>query len=342
MTSQNLPQSCTHSFARFLPAKVVTNNDLSKLMDTSDEWITQRAGIKERRWVEAPMSTSDLGVEAARHSLKLCGDKKVDAIIAATLSPDYNFPGIGVQIQHKLGLDHVPAFDLRNQCSGFLYGLEMADALIRSGTYSRILLVGAEVHSTGLDVSTRGRDIAVLFGDGAGSCIVEAQTNDSVQKQDSFTIIGSELHSDGEYVQELWCENVGSAHWPVRVDAEMVAEGRIFPYMNGRKVFEHAVKRMAEVSVSLLTKHGLTPDDVTYVVPHQANLRINQMVGKHLGVPTERVWNTIEKYGNTTAATIPIGMSHLVEEQELPKDSLILSCAFGSGFTWGAALLRKC
>ncbi len=311
-------------------------------MDTSDEWITQRAGIKERRWVEAPMTTSDLGVQAARQTLQLCENKPVDAIIAATLSPDYNFPGIGVQLQHKLGLPHVPAFDLRNQCSGFLYGLEMADAFIRAGTYSRILLVGAEVHSTGLDVSTRGRDIAVLFGDGAGSCIVEAQTEESLNYTDSFTVIDSELHSDGEFVKELWCENVGSAHWPVRVDAEMVAEGRIFPQMNGRKVFEHAVKRMAEVSLSLLTKHGLSANDVAYVVPHQANLRINQMVGKQLKIAPEKVWNTIEKYGNTTAATIPIGMSHLVEEQSLEKDSFVLSCAFGSGFTWGAGLLRKC
>jgi len=327
------------AFSRYLPPKVVTNHDLAKLIDTSDEWIQQRSGIKERRFVEEPVTTSDLAVNAAKQTLTQLKGKQVDAIVAATLSPDYDFPGIGVLIQHKLGLDPVPAFDIRNQCSGFLYGLEMAVALVEQGKYERILVCGAEVHSTGLDLTTRGRDIAVLFGDGAGSCVVSREEV-AAPKVTALKIIESELHSDGEHVSKLWCQHIGSAHFPTRITPDLVEQARCFPYMDGRKVFEHAVKRMSQVSKSVMHKVKISPEQIRLVVAHQANARINQMVGEVLGVPSDRIFSTIENYGNTTAATIPIGMSHAIEEVDLKSGDYILSCAFGSGFTWGAVIFQ--
>lgn len=327
------------SFARALPPRRVTNEDLTKLMETSDEWIVQRSGIRERYWVTEPQTTSDLGTEAGRESLARLGSEKIDAVIAATLSSDYGFPGIGVQIQAKLGLPTIPAFDIRNQCSGFLYGVEMATALVSSGVYRRILLVGAEVHSTGLDLTTRGRDIAVLFGDGAGSCVVERK-EDATGGSLTLEVIGTELHSDGAHVEELWCEHPGSSHFPVRITKELIEEGRCFPKMNGKRVFENAVKRMTEVSLSLLSKHGITPPEVRMLVPHQANMRINQMVASHIGLKDDQCFNTIDRFGNTTAATIPIGLSCLEEAMLVKSGDIVLSAAFGSGFTWGAALLR--
>ncbi|MCI5066264.1 beta-ketoacyl-ACP synthase 3 [bacterium] len=327
------------AFSRYLPPKVVTNEELSSLMETSDEWIQQRSGIRERRFVDAPTTTSDLAVEAARKTLGALQGKSVDAIIAATLSPDYDFPGIGVLIQAKLDLPTIPAFDLRNQCSGFLYGLELATALVQQEQYERILLVGAEVHSTGLDLSTRGRDIAVLFGDGAGSCVVSREEARATTGT-GLRVLRSELHGDGAHAPKLWCEHIGSAHFPHRMDASLIEEGKCFPSMQGRKVFEHAVKRMVEVSLSVLEKEGITPEQIRFVVPHQANARINGLVAEQLGIPGERVSQTITHYGNTTAATIPIGFSHVLEEEEIHQGDYLLSCAFGSGFTWGATLLQ--
>lgn len=329
-----------HSFAREIPSRKVTNDDLAKLMDTSDEWITKRTGIKERYWVEPPTTTSDLATASCRRSLEMAETVEVDAIIAATLSPDYNFPGIGVQVQNALGLEEIPAYDLRNQCSGFLYGVEMAAALISSGLYRRILLVGAEVHSTGLDISTRGRDIAVLFGDGAGSCILEHAADVSPDRGDVLTFLGSELHSDGKFARELFCEHPGSAHFPTRLTTEMVEAGLIYPHMNGRLVFENAVGRMTEVSRSLLNQLEIEISAVTLFAPHQANIRINQMVAHQLGLRKEQCFNTISQYGNTTAATIPIGLSLAADEGRLQGAGTVLSAAFGSGFTWGAAAFR--
>lgn len=339
-----------HSFAHVVPERVVTNHDLAKLMDTSDEWIQQRSGIKQRYWVTPPTTTSDLGARAAEVTLSTGRGMRSDslapdAIIAATLSPDYSFPGIGVLIQHKLGLPAIPAFDIRNQCSGFLYATQLASALVQAQAYRRILVVGAEVHSTGLDVSTRGRDIAVLFGDGAGSCLVEAVNDASSSEapsalQGSLEFLGAELHSDGAFVRELWCEHPGSAHFPTRITPELVSEGRVYPLMNGRKVFEHAVRAMTEVSRSLLDAKGFSPKDVGLFVPHQANIRINSMVAAQLGLSESQVWSTIEQYGNTTAATIPIGISTAQQAGRLTSGDVVLSAAFGSGFTWGAALFR--
>lgn len=337
-----------HSFSSTLPTKIVTNADLSACMDTSDEWIRQRTGIETRHWAEPPTTTSDLGTESARDTLLRSGlvwngsawqgHGIPDAIIAATLSPDYCFPGIGVAIQSKLGLGTIPAFDIRNQCSGFLYSLEAAAALVNSGCYKNILVVGAEVHSTGLDVSTRGRDIAVLFGDGAGSCMVSARSDNL--PQNSFDFLGSELHSDGRHIRELWCEHPGSATYPVRLTEEIVREAGIFPHMNGRKVFENAVKRMTEVSLALLDKLGLSPADINCFVPHQANIRINQMVAQQLGLGEDQVVSTIQRVGNTTAASIPIGMCEAISGGKLKPGGYVLNAAFGSGFTWGATVLR--
>ena len=327
------------AFSRYLPPKVVTNDDLSKLMDTSDEWIQQRTGIKERRFVEEPVTTSDIAVEAAKGTISQLGDKPIDAVIGATLSPDYDFPGIGVLIQSKLELGTVPAFDVRNQCSGFLYGIELAAALVEQGQYERVLVAGAEVHSTGLDLTTRGRDIGVLFGDGAGTCVVSKEEN-AVPGIPTLKVLQSELHGDGAHASKLWREHPGSAHFPTRVTQELLDEAATFPSMQGRKVFEHAVKRMVEVSTSIIKKEGIEAKDIRLVVPHQANLRINSLVGETLGVPADRLFNTIENYGNTTAATIPIGFSHALEEEDLKSGDYILSCAFGSGFTWGATLFQ--
>ena len=317
-----------HSFAKYLPKKCVTNDDLSKLMDTSNEWIVQRTGIETRYWVSEPETTSDLAVGAAQQSIKM-SDSDIDCIIAATLSSDYSFPGIGVQIQDKLALKTVPAFDLRNQCAGFLYGAEMAAALVKSGQYKNILLVGAEVHSTGLDLSTRGRDIAVLFGDGAGSCIVSS-------KPDGYQYLGSKLYSEGKHLKELWCEHPGSGHFPTRVTSDIVDS--CFPLMNGKVVFQHAVRRMTECSLELLASLNIKPGDIGLFLPHQANLRINQMVAKELGLSEDQLFNTIQRYGNTTAATIPIGFTDAAGV--IRKNSIILSAAFGSGFVWGSAAWR--
>ena len=328
-----------HSFAKALGGRKITNADLSTLMDTSDDWIVQRTGIRERYWADPGIGSSDLAVQSAQKSLKLAGYPGVDCIVAATLSPDHYFHGIGVLVQQKLGLTPIPAYDIRQQCSGFLYGIEMAAALVRSGQYRRILLTGAEVHSTGLDISTRGRDLAVLFGDGAGSCIVERQST-APNGALAFSFLGSELHSEGAHASELWCQFPGSVRFTNSLTDDEFDSGAVFPKMNGRKVFENAVRRMLEVSGSLLARLGIPPAEVSLFVPHQANLRINQMVGEQLGFTPAQLFNTIDRYGNTTAATIPIGMTDAIAEGRLQSGSTVLHAAFGSGFTWGAAAVR--
>jgi len=337
-----------HSFARALGERCITNDALAMLMTTSDEWIVQRSGIKTRYWVDAGTTTSDLALRSAQRTISLLAAQasSIDSIIVATLSPDYYFPGVGVLLQQKLGLTTLPAFDIRQQCSGFLYGLEMAQALVDSGKYKRILLVGAEVHSNALDISDRGRDVAVLFGDGAGSCIVESSSNQANSEQPnsnhrvSFEIIDTELHSEGAGAKELWCEGPGSSLPHRAVTPEVFATGRTFPQMNGRRVFESAVRRMVEVSHSILARNGIAASDLKLFVPHQANLRINLLVAEQLGLSSSQVFSTIEKYGNTTAATIPIGMCDALTEIEFVRGDLILQAAFGSGYTWGAALLK--
>jgi 3-oxoacyl-[acyl-carrier-protein] synthase-3 len=260
-------------------------------------------------------------------------EKDVDAIIFATLSPDHNFPGSGCFLGHKLGIGGVAALDVRNQCTGFLYGLSIADAWVRAGMYKNVLLVGAEVHSTGIELADRGRDVAVLFGDGAGAAIVGAAT-DPDQGLKSI-----ELHADGAGAKELWLEAPASAYDP-RLTKEMIDEGKHFPAMNGKQVFRWATEKMPEVSKSALDKAQITAADLDLFVPHQANLRINQMVGAKLGIPEAKTVANIEKYGNTTAATIPLGLSEAWREGRVRRGSNVLFSAFGSGFTWGAAVLK--
>jgi len=319
----------------YTPSRVVTNDDLAKLMTTSDEWIVQRPGIKERRFIEhSGIGASDLAVPAAKMALEHAGReaRDIDAIVFATLSPDHNFPGSGCFLGHKLGLPGVPALDLRNQCTGFLYGLSVADAWIRAGMYEHVLVVGAEVHSTGLEFNDRGRDVAVLFGDGAGAALVGRAT------ETGQGIKSIRLHADGSGAKDLWVEAPASAYMP-RFTPEMFAEGKHFPAMNGKQVFRWATEKMPEVALDALARAKLTPSDIDLFVPHQANLRINQLVGKKLGIPEEKTVANIEKYGNTTAATIPLGLSEAWREGRCRRGSNILMAAFGSGYTWGAAVV---
>jgi 3-oxoacyl-[acyl-carrier-protein] synthase III len=323
-----------HGF--YVPENVVTNFDLEKMMDTSNEWIVERSGIHERRYItpDGDISTSDLAVFASQKALKMAGlqAEDVDCIIAATLSPDYFFPGIGVLIQAKLGCRTIPAFDLRQQCSGFIYGLQMADLFIKSGAYKTILFIGAEVQSPGLDKTTRGRDISVLFGDGAGAFVLQNGSDDS-------DILGSKLYSDGRFYDQLWLE------YPVtkktgRISCEDIEAGRHFGRMNGRNVFRYAVTRMPEVVFELLKEHQLTPQDLAMVIPHQANQRITEAVAQRLGLPMEKVYSNIGKYGNTTAATVPIAFHEAWEAGLIKRGDLVVTTSFGSGFTWGANLIR--
>jgi len=324
----------------YLPPRIVTNEELTRYMDTSDEWIVQRTGIKERRWVEGATSTSDLAVEASQRALDSAGlaPEDLDMIFFATLSPDHYFPGSGVFLQTKLGLTGIPAIDVRQQCTGFIYALSMADQYIRTGSAQKILVVGSEVHSKGLDISNRGRDVSVLFGDGAGAVILGA-TEVANPHRDSH-LLSIHLYTDGAYAEELWVPAVSTAYDEEIVDQRMLDRGDQYPKMNGRQVFVHAVKRMPEAVHTAIEQNGYQVDDVDLFVFHQANLRINEAVAHRLGVPDEKVFNTIEKYGNTTAATIPIGLDAAVKAGRLEPGMLVASAAFGSGFTWASALLR--
>ena len=336
MKKKSVAASTILGIGHHVPAKVVTNHDLAKLMSTTDEWIVQRTGIRERRYVEKDgVGASDLAVPATNMALEQAGltVKDIDAIIFATLSPDHNFPGSGCFLGDKLGIGGVPALDVRNQCSGFLYGLSIADAWVRAGVYERVLLVGAEVHSTGIELNDRGRDVAVLFGDGAGAAIIGAAT------EPGQGLKSLEIHADGAGAKELWLEAPASAYNP-RLTPEMLIEGKHFPAMNGKQVFRWATEKMPEVSRAVMAEAGITAAEVDLFVPHQANLRINQLVCQKLGIPESKTVANIEKYGNTTAATIPLGLSEAWREGRCARGSNVLVSAFGSGFTWGGAVIR--
>jgi 3-oxoacyl-[acyl-carrier-protein] synthase-3 len=331
-----MPRSAILGVGHYVPSKVVTNDDLAKLMPTSDEWIHQRTGIRERRFIEHDgIGSSDLAVPAAKMALERAGrsTKDVDMIIFATLSPDVNFPGSGCLLGHKLGLPSVPALDVRNQCSGFLYSLSIADAWVRAGAYKNILVVGAEVHSTGIELNERGRDVAVLFGDGAGAALVGASPGEN------RGLLSIALHADGVGAQDLWLRAPASSQIP-RITHEMIDRGEHYPQMNGKQVFRWATEKMPEVAHEVLKIAELTAADVDLFVPHQANMRINQMVAQKLGLPAEKVVHNIERYGNTTAATIPIGLSEAFAEGKLGEGKNVLMAAFGSGYTWGGAVVR--
>ncbi len=318
-----------------VPSRVVTNHELATKMETSHEWIVERTGIEERRWVEPGESGADLAAKASREAIERAGiqPKDVDLIIYATLSPDFNFPGTAVFVQRLLGLREIPCLDIRQQCTGFIYGLSIADAYIRTGSFKHVLVIGSEVHSTGLDVSTAGRDVTVLFGDGAGAVVVGRAADDQ------HLILSTHIHADGSEAEILWTEYPASARNP-RITAEAMAERKHYPVMNGKKVFKHAVTRMPQAIMEGMIANGLQLADLDMVIPHQANLRINQMVGQMIGLPPEKLHNNIQKYGNTTAASIPICMHEAIELGKIKPGSLVCLVAFGAGLTWGSAFLR--
>lgn len=320
----------------YVPEKVVTNFDLEKLMDTSNEWILERTGIQERRYFQDGVdTTSNMGAKASRKALEMAGlrPQDVDMIVFATLSPDYVFPGSGVLMQRELGLKEIPALDVRNQCSGFVYALSVADQFIKTGMYNNILVVGSEIHSNGLDFSTRGRNVSVIFGDGAGAVVLTP--SESTERG----ILSTHLHADGEFAEELAVIDPGSSKKD-RLTHEMIDEGTVYPYMNGNQVFKHAVTRFPEAIEEALNKNGYKATDIDMLIPHQANLRITNYIQQKMGLPAEKVMSNIHKYGNTTAASVPIALSEAVQEGRIKAGDLVCMAAFGSGFTWASALIR--
>jgi 3-oxoacyl-[acyl-carrier-protein] synthase-3 len=320
----------------YVPPRVVTNFDLEKMMDTSNEWIIQRTGIKERHFVEPGVGTSDLAYEASIRAIEDAGIDKseIDFIILATLSPDHYFPGVGVILQAKLGLAEIGALDVRNQCTGFIYGLSIADQYIKTGMYRRILVVGAEVQSANLNFSTEGRDMAVLFGDGAGAVVVGPNEEDNDRG-----ILSTHLFADGRFLKDLWMEKPSPKDRPT-FSHQMIEEKRYFPKMDGRSVFKNAVSKMPEAVRIALEHNNLTPDDVDLVIPHQANYRITEMVARSLKIPMEKVVSNIDRYGNTTAASIPIALDEVIKNGRLKKNDIVVLTAFGSGYTWGSAVIK--
>jgi 3-oxoacyl-[acyl-carrier-protein] synthase-3 len=321
----------------YVPPKIITNFDLEKMMDTSDEWIRQRAGIRERHFADAGVGASDLGYEAALKAIEDAQiDKKdIDFIIAATLSPDHYFPGIGVIIQEKLELAGIGALDVRNQCCGFIYGLSVADQYIRTKTYKKILLVASEVQSHNLDFSNEGRDIAVLFGDGAGAVILEPNSNPENNKG----ILSTHLFADGRFTSDLWMEKPSPNDNPVFPENFMDHKG-YFARMNGKIVFKNASEKMPEAVREALDANQLTIDDVDHLIPHQANDRISLMVARNLRIPVEKVIRNIDRFGNTTAASIPIALDEAVKQGRIKTDDIVVLTAFGSGFTWASAVIH--
>ena len=321
----------------YVPENIIKNKDLEKLMDTSDEWIQERTGIKERRWVnDNKTSTSLMGTYAAEDAIKDAGLKNddIDFIIFSTLSPDYYFPGSGVLLQRNLGIKEIGALDVRNQCSGFLYGLSVADQYIKSGMYKNILVVGSEIHSGGLDKTSRGRAVSVIFGDGAGAVVVSSSNSNS-------GILSTHLHSEGKYAEELALIKPATTFWIDKIIEDKNEDGTGYsPKMNGNFVFKNAVIRFEEVINEALNYSNLSPKDISLLIPHQANLRISQYIQSRLKLSNSQVFNNIMKYGNTTAASIPIALKEALDNGKLKKGDILCLAAFGSGFTWASALIR--
>lgn len=348
-----MPKSFIAGIGMYAPKNIVTNNDLKKYMDTSDEWIQERTGIAERRYAHrTEETTTTMGMEAAKIAIERAGiiPRDIDFIVFATLSPDYYFPGCGVLLQRAMKMKEIGALDVRNQCSGFIYALSVADQFIKSGMYKNILVVGSEKHSFGLDFSTRGRNISVIFGDGAGAVVLQPT------EKEGKGILSTHLHSDGESAELLAMFNPGTHanHWtpePVATfnDAEiadmfmsheMVDKAQNFPVMDGPAVFKKAVVKFPEVIMEALAVNNLTAAEINLLIPHQANLRISQFVQQKLGLRDDQVYNNIQKFGNTTAASIPIALCEAWEQGKIKEGNLVGLAAFGSGFTWGSALVR--
>jgi 3-oxoacyl-[acyl-carrier-protein] synthase-3 len=322
----------------YVPDNIVTNDDLSQIIETNDSWIQERTGIKERRWIKnGDDSTTSMGVKASKLAIEDAGIDKseIDFIIFATLSPDYYFPGPGVSVQKELELDTVGALDVRNQCSGFVYGLSVADQYIKTGMYKNILVVGSEHHSGGLDKSTRGRSVTVIFGDGAGAAIVSASDNKD------RGILSTHLHSQGEHAEELTLLGPSTSKWVPQILEENDGEDiSYYPYMNGNFVFKHAVTRFPQVINEALKQNNFEASDIDLLVPHQANLRISQFIQRSMKLEDNQVYNNIQNYGNTTAASIPIALAEAKQKGKIKEGDLICLAAFGSGFTWASALIR--
>lgn len=324
----------------YVPERVVTNEDLSKRMDTSDAWIRERTGIEERRHVDpdGDDTTTSMGVKAARKAIENAGISKdeIDFIVFATLSPDYYFPGPGVLVQRDLDLPTIGALDVRNQCSGFVYAVSVADQYIKTGMYRNILVIGSELHSKGLDMTTRGRGVSVIFGDGAGAAILSREENPDKG------ILSSHLHSEGQYAEELALIAPGMGkRWVNDILADNDPEDTsYYPYMNGQFVFKNAVVRFSEVIMEGLKTSGLGPGDIDMLIPHQANLRISQFIQKKFQLSDTQVYNNIMYYGNTTAASIPIALAEAWEKGKISEGDLVVLAAFGSGFTWGSVIIR--
>ncbi len=318
-----------------LPRRIVSNHDLAKIMDTSDDWIQQRSGIRERRYVDKGVAPSDLGSEAALRAIEAANLKPsdIDLLLVTTLSSEHTFPGTAAFIQRKLNLSTIPAMDLRAQCSGFLYGLSVAKAFVNSCQYRHVLLVSVEVQSRGLDFSDRGRDTAVLFGDGAGAVVIEPSLD--VERG----IMAVNLHSEGEHAERLWVEYPSMAQSP-HVSPQIVADGGVFPKMDGKFVFKHAVTRLPEVIIETLNPLHVKPQDVDWWLFHQANLRINEHVSGLLGLSPEQCPYNIDRYGNCSSASIPILLDEMVRDGRIKSGQLLCLAAFGSGFTWGGAFIR--
>jgi 3-oxoacyl-[acyl-carrier-protein] synthase-3 len=319
-----------------VPEKVITNEYLSTVMDTNNAWIIERTGIEERRWIDPATDTvANMAAKASRMALERArlSEKDIDFIVFATITPDYFFPGSGVLLQRELGLESIAALDIRNACSGFIYALSIADQFIKTGMYRTVLVVGAEIQSTALDLSTQGRNTAVIFGDGAGAAILQASENPG--------ILSTHLHSDGRYAEELYIKDPGSSRPNSERQPAQITDTSTFKVvMNGNQVFKHAIVRFAEVINEALTANHLKKEDISLLVPHQANLRISQYIQDKLGLSNDQVYNNIMRYGNTTAGSIPIAMSEAWAEGKIKENDLICLAAFGSGFTWASALIR--
>lgn len=324
----------------YVPENIVTNDDLSKLMDTNDEWITERTGIKERHHIkdraEGETPVALMGVKAAKIALERAKIDKddIDLIVFATLSPDYYFPGSGVLVQDMLDIKTVPALDVRNQCSGFVYGLSVADQFIKTGMYKNVLLIGSENHSGGLDMTTRGRGVSVLFGDGAGAAIL-------TRNEEGKGILSTHLHSEGKYALKLSLEGPSTTHWVPEIIEENPQENiPYYPYMDGRFVFKHAIRRFSEVIMEGLEANNMKKKDIDLFIPHQANLRIAEYIQQKFELSDDQVYNNIQNYGNTTAASIPIALTEAWEKGKVKDGDNIILAAFGSGFTWASAVIK--
>ena len=332
-------QSRISGLGKYLPENIVTNQDLSEIMETSDEWIQERTGIRERRHIKKGSgdTTSSMGAAAARIAIERAGltPQDIDLILFATLSPDYYFPGSGVLVQELLDIPTCPAMDIRNQCSGFIYALSTADQFIKTGMYKNVLVIGSENHSGGLDMTTRGRGVSVIFGDGAGAAVI---TREEDPKKG---VLSSHLHSEGKFAEELSLIGPSTNRWvPEIIEANDPTDESYYPYMNGQLVFKNAVVRFSEVIMEGLTTNGLAPDAIDMLIPHQANLRISQFVQKKFGLGNDQVYTNIQRYGNTTAGSIPIALTEAWEEGKIQEGDLVVLAAFGSGFTWGSSIIR--